>query len=219
MNLRRRSPIWTLAAVPYLLLSASQQAGVITHLNPDGSGERLVYARGAVGRGSELDKYLTRALPGAEFCRQSSEGGNYLTWRDTNTANLAKVSQAEVTNMGILQSPFSIFSTHVWKEALTFDRGDATEVEVHGQELAQFHYIVRMPGTITTSTPPGKVEGNRVEWEAKIGPEPQTFTVESRTVRWAYLILWIYVLAFVVTKCIAVAPRVLAKVRRKPKRI
>jgi hypothetical protein len=222
MILRRRFSVLSLAAaVPYLLLSTSQQAGVITHVFPDGSGERLVYARGTADRASELGKYLDRTLPGADWARTVQEGSaeRVLAVRSAQPANLATTPEVEVKHLGIVNSPFSPFSVHTWSEKLTFDQGGATPVEVQGQGVAELKYIVRMPGTITQSTPPGKVEGNRVEWDVKVGPEPRTFTVESRSVRWAYVALWLYVLAFLVVKSLVWVPRVARKLPRKPTRI
>lgn len=219
---RRRFSVLSLAAaVPYLLLSTSQQAGVITHVFPDGSGERLVYARGTADRASELGKYLDRTLPGADWARTVREGSaeRVLAVRSAQPANLATTPEVEVKHLGIVNSPFSPFSVHTWTEKLTFDQGGATPVEVQGQGAAELKYIVRMPGTITQSTPPGKVEGNRVEWDVKVGPEPRTFTVQSRSVRWAYVALWLYVLAFVVVKSLVWVPRVARKLPRKPRRI
>jgi hypothetical protein len=222
MMLRRRLSILSLAAaVPYLLLSTSQQAGVITHVFPDGSGERLVYARGTADRASELGKYLDRTLPGADWDRTVHEGSadRVLAVRSAQPANLATTPEVQIKNLGIINSPFSPFTIHTWSEKLTFDQGGATAVEVNGQGVAQLKYIVRMPGTITQSTPPGKVDGNRVEWDVKVGSDAKTFTVESRSVRWAYLALWVYVLAFLVVKGCVWAPRVARKIPRKPRRI
>jgi hypothetical protein len=222
MMLRRRLSVFSLAAaVPYLLLSTSQQAGIITHVFPDGSGERLVYARGTADRVPEVAKYLERALPGADWTRTVREGSadRVLAVRSLQPANLATVPEVEVKSLGIVNSPFSPFSIHTWSEKLSFDQGNATDVEVHGQGVAELKYIVRMPGTITQATPPGKVEGNRVEWDVKVGPEPKTFTVESRSVRWAYVALWVYVLAFLVVKVCSWVPRIARKLPRRPRKI
>lgn len=212
---------WSLAAIPYLLLSSSEQAGIVTHVDPDGSGERLVYARGATARAPEMSRHLQALLPASDWNRTELEAGGERTrlWRDAQLADLSRVGDVQVERTGILHSPLSLFTYHTWKETLTFDRGEATDVEVHGKGLARLTYVVRMPGTVLSHSPPGEVEGNRVEWTVAAASEPQTLTVESRSVRWGYLLLWIYVLAFVVVKAAAVAPRLARRVRRKPKRI
>lgn len=218
MRHRGRAPTWTLAAVPYLLLSCSQQAGIVTVVQPDGSGERLVYARAAGGRADEARGHLRKLLPG-----QALEGRNVgdeeCWYRDTQVANLATVGDVEVANLGIVQKPLSIHTKHVWTETLAFDPGDATDAELHGQSLVQLHYAVTMPGKILSQRPPANVTDNVAEWEVKVGPEPQTFTVESQTVRWAYLALWLYVLAFALVKAAAFAPTIAKQVKRKPRRI
>lgn len=214
-----RSASWTLAAIPYLLLSASQEAGIRTYVYPDGSGERAVYARAAPSRAEDLRVQLRKALPGAEVSGTEHEQSTALLWRDQLPADLSVVGDAECVHEGIIQKPLSPFTTHSWKETVKFDRGDATAVEVQGQGLAKLKYVVRMPGTITSSSPAGKTEGNRVEWDLSIGGQPQTFTVESRTVRWPYLLLWAWVLAFVLSKVAVYAPRVAKRIPRRPKKI
>lgn len=212
---------WAVAAIPYLLLSSSQQAGIITHVSPDGSGERCVWARTAAGRYKEASRYLGQTLRASDIARvvREDDRQHALIWRDVHLADLTRIGDAEVTDLGIAQNPLSIFTTHTWKETLTFDRGDATDVEVHGQSLAQLQYAVRMPGAVLNSTPPGKVDGNVVEWSVKVGDAPQTFTIESRTTRWAYLVFWLYVLVFVVMKVVGYAPKVAKRIRRKPRKI
>ena len=221
MTTRLRSPIWTLATVPYLLLSSSQQAGIVTRVHSDGSGERLVYARGAAGRVPEINKYLGAAFPGSDWNHVGAESWDrVLAWRDGQVANLATVGdKVEVQTLGIVEAPLSFRTRHIWKETLTFDRGAATDVEVHGQSLAQFHYVVYMPGKITSSSPAGKTEGGKVEWTVGGGPAPQTFSVEAETIRWPYIAIWVYVLLFLVAKAAVYGPRVAKRIRRKPRRI
>jgi len=219
MRHRRSSFTVTLAAIPYLLLASSQQAGIVTHLAPDGSGERLVYARAATGRTSEAVRYLRQAVPG-----ESREGGRVetdrvLLWRDSRGANLQRLGDVEVATTGILQAPFSLYSTHTWKESLTFDRGDATDVEVAGKQVAELKYILRMPGKVVSQSPPATVEDNRIEWTVRATTDAQVFTAESRTFRWAYLILLAYVLVFLAVKIATYAPRVAKQIRRRPRRI
>lgn len=219
----RRCPqsYWTVAAIPFLLLSTSQQTGIITHLHPDGSAERLVYVRAAASRADEAAGLIRDYLPAADLHQRvlEGEGERVLAWRDGVFAGLSRVGDIEIGTTSFLQSPLSLYTTHTWKETLTFDRGDATDVEVHGVGLAELTYIVRMPGTITTSTPPAKTEGNKCEWAVKVQEAPQTFTAESRSFRWGYAILWAYVLLFVLVKLIAVLPGFLSKLPRKPHKI
>ncbi len=209
----------TLAAVPYLLLSSSRQAGVITHLAPDGSGERLVYARAATDRAPEALKYVRRVIPGEAREGRASETESLLLWRDMQGANLQRIADVEIVTRGIIQAPLSIFTYHTWKETLSFDRGDATEVELQGKSLAELKYILRMPGKVTSQSPPAKVENNRIEWDVRPSANAQTFTAESRTVRWAYILLLLYVLVFLGVKTAEYAPRVARQIRRRPRRI
>lgn len=220
-TLRAHALIWSVAAIPYLLLSSSQQAGLVTHVSPDGSGERLAYARTAAGRQREALKHLGQTLPVSDIRRAATEadGQRMLVWLDAHVADLSRLGEIETSHEGILQQPLSIYTRHTWKETVAFDRGDATEVEVVGKGLAELHYVVRMPGRITATTPPGAVDESKVEWMVRVTPTPQTFTAESVSVRWAYLLLWLYVLAFLITKAIVYGPRVAKRIRRRPRKI
>ena len=159
MRHRRPLGLFTVAAIPYLLLSSSQQAGIVTHLYPDGSGERATYARAAAGRAPEIAGLLRDAMPRADLARsvEEAEGKRVLAWRDGQFADMNNVGEVETTTTGIVQSPMSIYSTHTWKETLSFDRGDATEIEVEGMDRAEMTYIVRMPGKVTTTSPPAQL--------------------------------------------------------------
>ncbi len=221
MRPRRHALTWTLAAVPYLLLSASQQAGIITVVDSDGSGERCVYARTATGRAPEVARQLAVALPDADLQRSTAEaeGQRSLAWRDARVCDLSRVGEVEVANFDVVQAPLSLFTRHTWKETVSFDRGEATDVEVSGQSQAELHYVVVMPGRVTASSPPGKVSGNKVEWSVRVSSRPQAFTAESQSLRWPYLVVWAYLLAFVISKGVGYAPRVAGRLRRKPRRI
>jgi hypothetical protein len=212
---------WELAAIPYLLLTVSQQAGVVTYVSTDGSGERMVYARAATSRVTEAGRYLHEALPGsdAEGRQADAEGNTALLWRDAQLANLGRTPDSECQTGGIVQQPLSVFTRHTWKETVSFSRGDATDLEVQAQSEASVRYVVRMPGRIVSSSPATSTEGNKAEWEVRVGAEPQTLAAESVTVRWGYLALWVYVLLFLGTKALAVAPRVARRIRRKPRKI
>ncbi len=222
--MRHRHPIsfWMASAIPFLLLSTTQQAGIITHVNPDGSGERMVYARAASGRAPEAAKQMRAFLGNADVAQETREGDGkrVLAWRDGIYADLSKAGDIEVGTMGIVQSPLSfLYTTHTWKETLAFDRGDATDIEVHGVKLAELDYVVRMPGKITSATPAGQQEGNRVRWAVKVGSDAQTFTVESRSVRWPYLVLCIYVALFVLVKVGGLVLGIAKRMPRKPRKI
>lgn len=221
MRHRRPLGLFTVAAIPYLLLSSSQQAGIVTHLYPDGSGERATYARAAAGRAPEIAGLLRDAMPRADLARsvEEAEGKRVLAWRDGQFADMNNVGEVETTTTGIVQSPMSIYSTHTWKETLSFDRGDATEIEVEGMDRAEMTYIVRMPGKVTTTSPPAQLEGNKAQWTVKVTDQPQTFTAESKSVRWSYVVLLAYVLLFIVLKLIVALPKLLARIPRKPRKI
>lgn len=209
------------AAIPYLLVSGARQAGLVTHLKGNGSGERLVYARCPSGRQPEISKQLRNVLPGfvLQETVEEASGELVLIWRDGAFADLEKAGNIEVENIGIWQEPLSLFSKHKWQEVIEFDRAGATDVEVEGAELAQLRYLVRMPGSIVRTNPPAKTDGNRAQWTVRVKDEPQTFIAESRSLRWPYLLLLIFVGLFVVVKGSGLARRIVKKIPRRPRRI
>jgi hypothetical protein len=221
--MRHSHPIrrWEFAAIPYLLLTVSQQAGVVTYVATDGSGERMVYARTATSRAPEAARYLHEALPGSDaVSRQAeAEGSATLLWRDTQLANIASTPDAQCETAGIVQNPLSIFTHYRWQETVSISRGDATDLEVAAERDASVRYVVRMPGRITDTSPSASTVGNRAEWQVKVGGPAQTLSAESVSVRWTYLALWVYVLLFLATKALAVAPRLARRIRRKPRKI
>lgn len=219
MHWLRRARNWQFAAIPYLLLTVSQQAGVITYVSTDGSGERMVYCRAATSRVAEASRHLQEALPQSATERRSAEGEQTLLWRDAQLADLNRIPGSEAQTLGIVQTPLSIFTRHSWKEEVSISRGDATELELAAQPGAALRYVVRMPGRITETSPGASTEGNKAEWRVKVGGPPQTLSAESVSIRWTYLVMWLYVLAFVASKAVQYAPRVTRRVRRKPRKI
>jgi hypothetical protein len=219
MKPRLHGPILAYAAIPFLLLTGSREAGIITHVSSDGSGERLVYADAAADRGAEAGRHLRAALPSAEIDRVDPTGDQALAWRDTRVANIAQVGDIEFAAMDVAQQPWSLFSTYTWKETVTYDPGSATDVEKAGVEKMKLRYVVRMPGKVTDATPPAEIDGNMAEWKLDVSDQPQTITVASQSFRWSWLLPWAWVVGFVVYQVTRFVPGAAKRIPRQPRKI
>jgi len=219
---RPTSVIAMLAAVPYLLLSASQSVQLRTVVNLDGSGLRQYTVICLPDRTKEVQKRLLEQT--GDFDRQSlrREGPNVVITRDWRPANLAKAvtdpdAIANLEIAGIVQSPISLFTEYHWSEELSIYQDTATPVETFGEEIATLTYKLNMPGRIVKAkTNADSFEGRTAVW--KLSADVSTYTLEatSRRLRWGYLLLLLYVVGFVVFQVVDYVTRL---VRNRPRKI
>jgi len=219
MKPRLHGNILMYAAIPFLLMTGSQEAGIITHVSPDGSGERLVYARTAADRVPETQKYIQTTLPVAAIERVKDESGQKLVWRDTQAANLANVAEAEFGVMNVIQKPFSFFTTYSWKEKVSFDPGSVTDAEKVGLDKVKLDYIVQMPGKVTNVTPAGETTGNQAEFKLDVSEDPVEVTVEAQSLRWPWILVWAWIIGYIVYRITHIAPKMASRVPKQPRRI
>ncbi len=217
---RRPSVIAMLAAVPYLLLSASQSVQLRTTVNLDGSGLRQYTVACLADRTKEVRKRLLERT--GNFDRQSlrREGPNLVITRNWRPANLAKAvtdpdAAASLQISDIIQKPFDVFTEYHWSEQLEIYRETATDVETFGEEIAALCYQLQMPGRIM-KTNADSVEGGAAVWELSADVDTYTLEATSRRVRWGYLLLVLYVVGFVVFQVVGYATRL---VRNRPRKI
>lgn len=218
---RRPSVIAMLAAVPYLLLSASSQSvQLTTTINLDGSGLRQYVVACAPDRTKEVRKRLLERT--GDFDRQSlrREGPNLVITRDWRPANLAKAvtapdAAASLQITDIIQKPFDVFTEYHWSEQLEIYRETATKIEIVGEEIATLSYKLNMPGKIVKTNADG-VEGGAAVWELSADVDTYTLEATSRRVRWGYLLLVLYIVGFVVFQVVGYATRL---VRNRPRKI
>ena len=200
---RPTSVITMLAAVPYLLLSASQSVQLRTIVNLDGSGLRQYTVACLPDRTKEVQKRLLERT--GDFDRQSlhREGPNLVITRDWRPANLAVAATdpdatANLQIVGIMQKPFSVFTEYRWSEELSIYRETATDVETFGEEIATLSYRLNMPGKIVKAkTNADSFEGGAAIWELRADAETYTLTANSRRLRWDYLLVILYILGFI----------------------
>ncbi len=217
---RRSSVIAMLAAVPYLLLSASQSVQLRTKINLDGSGLRQYTVTCVPDRTKEVQKRLLEQT--ADFDRQNweREGPNLVVTRDWRPANLAKAAAdpdaaASLQITDIIRKPLAVFTEYHWSEELNIYRETATDVETFGEEIATLSYELNMPGKIIASNA-DRTDGGTAVWELSANVDTYTIEATSRRLRWGYLLLLLYVVGFVVFQAVAYVTRL---VRNRPRKI
>jgi len=219
---RRPSAIVMLAAVPYLLLSASQSVKLSTTVNLDGSGLRQYTVTCVPDRTKEVQKRLLEGT--TDFDRQSRqrEGANLVVTRDWRPADLAEVvtapeAAASLHITDIIQKPFDVFTEYHWSEQLEIYRETATDVETFGQEIAALRYELKMPGKIVQTKPNAdSFDRGAAVWELSANVDTYTIEATSRRLRWGYLLLLLYIVGFVIFQVVGYVTRL---VRNRPRKI
>jgi len=219
---RRTSVVAMLAAVPYLLLSASQSVQLRTIVSLDGSGLRQYTVTCLPDRTKEVQKRLLERT--GDFDRQSlrREGPNLVITRDWRPDSIAEAAIDRDTNASlritdIIQNPFSVFTEYHWSEELSIYRDTATDVETFGEEIATLSYKLNMPGKIVETRPNAdSFEGKAAVWELSANVDTYTLEATSRRLRWEYLLLLLYVVGFVVFQVVGYSTRL---IRNRPRKI
>ncbi len=219
---RRPSAIVMLAAVPYLLLSASQSVKLTTTVNLDGSGLRRYTVICVPDRTKEVQKRLLEQTPGFDHQSRRREGTNLVIIRDWRPANIAEAVSApdaaaslEITD--IIRKPLSVFTEYHWSEQVNIYRETATDVETFGEEIAGLRYELKMPGKIVQSkTNADRIEGRAAIWELSADVDTYTLEATSQRLRWGYLLVILYILGFISYQVIRYVARL---VRNRPRKI
>ncbi len=217
----RRTPVVAmLAAVPYLLLSASQSVQLRTVVNLDGSGLRQYTVACLPDRTKEVQKRLLEQT--ADFDHQSwqRKGPDRVVTRDWRPANLAKAvidpdAAASLQITDIIQKPFDVFTEYHWSEQLEIYRETATPIEIVGEEIAILSYKLNMPGRVIASNA-DRTDGGSAFWELSANVDTYTLEATSRRLRWEYLLLLLYVVGFVVFQVVGYVTQL---VRNRPRKI
>ncbi|MBC7287021.1 MAG: hypothetical protein H5T86_03045 [Armatimonadetes bacterium] len=206
------------AAVPFLLLHQSEDLRLLTHIERDGSGLRMVWARGNISRLPEVHTRIREATPEYEDEKLSAEGSQFIIARTWRPHTLALVPDASLAVTDIPQAPLSLYNTYQWREELKIYSQTATPSEKAGAEAAQLIYVLEMPGAVVPESvsPPGSISGGRVVWTLTGDRETYTLTATSRMLRWDILVILVYLLGVAAVKGIQLSA---AWARRRPRRI
>ena len=216
-----KTPITALlAAVPYLLLSTSQSVTFTTIVERDGSGLRQFAASCLDDRVREVRKRIREASPHFDVESRRVSSGQTIFIRNWRPAGLDNPPDRDISLQitDIAQQPLSIFTDYQWSEKLEIYRQTATEVETEGEQLAVLHYVLQMPGTILphTLSAGGRVENGQAVWELTGDKDEYTLEAHSRQVRWGYLLILIYILAFVIFQIVSYVEQ---RIKNRPRKI
>jgi len=207
----RRTPVVAmLAAVPYLLLSASQSVQLHTVVNLDGSGLRQYTVTCLPDRTKEVQKRLLERTGDFDRQKRRGEGPNRVITRDWRPANIAEAATdpdatANLQIAGIMQKPFDVFTEYHWSEQL----------EIYRETAATLSYKLNMPGKIIASNA-DRTDGGSAVWELSANVDTYTLEATSRRLRWGYLLLLLYIVGFIVFQVVGYVTRL---VRNRPRRI
>ncbi len=210
--------IGLLAAVPYLLLSASQKSVELTTVvNWDGSGLRQYTVSYEKDREAEVKKRLRERT--RQFDREGKPHATGSVWvieRSWRPASLQSIAETSLQMTGIIQTPFSIFSYYDWSEQLEIYRETATPVETFGEEIASLRYELKMPGWVVSAAGSDEIHGSTAIWELSADADEYTLTATSRRVRWGYLLFLLYILGFIAFQVTRYGAQL---VRNRPRKI
>ncbi len=217
---RRVSTIGLLAAVPYLLLSASQSVKLKTVVSWEGSGLREYVVSYQDGRLKEVNERLRERTPGrARQARPRRDGPMWMiarSWREANAGHLGNPGETALDMTGIIQNPLSPWTEYRWVDNVTIYRETATDVETFGAVKAALAYQLQMPGRIVRATGGGQIRGNTVTWELSAEQDEHVLEASSRRLRGGYLLLVIYILGFIAFQITRYAAQA---VRNRPRKI
>lgn len=206
------------AAIPFLLLHQTQDLRLLTRVERDGSGLRLLWARADASRAAEVRTKFREAAQGYEDERSVIEGSQFIISRSWRPHDLALVPDSKLEIVDVVQKPLSLYSTYRWEEKLTVYAGPATDSEKAGAKEATLTYILEMPGRVDPASvsPAGTVSGNKVVWTVRGDKEEHVLRATSRLLRWDVLILVFYVAGVVSAKG---AYWLVRRARARPRRI
>ena len=217
---RRPSVIAMLAAVPYLLLSASQSVQLTTIINLDGSGLRQYRVTCVPDRTKEVQKRLLEQTGTFDHQSWQRKGPDRVVTRDWRPAHLARAvtdpdAAASLQITDIIRNPFSAFTEYHWSEELSIYRDTATDVETFGEEIAILSYKLNMPGRVIASNA-DRTDGGSAVWELSANVDTYTLEATSRRLRWGYLLLLLYIVGFAVFQVVGYGTRL---IRNRPRKI
>lgn len=215
----RRGGLAALAVtVPLLLLHQTEDLRMLTRIERDGSGLKLLWARADLSRAREVRTRMREATPGYEDERHATEGSAYVISRSWRPATLRNTPDTNLETVDLPQRLLSLYNEYSWEEKVTVHAGPATASEKAGAAQARMLYILQMPGRVDESSvmPRAHVTGDTVVWQLTGDKEEYTLQARSRMLRWDLLLLLIYVVA----ACAAmVAQWSVRRARTRPRRI
>lgn len=213
-----------LATIPFALLANTSQVAMNLTVDRDGGALRQIAATSAPYYGKELPKWVNDVQAGAKWDRAWSQVGtdSYTYMRDCRTNNANYSDQGLLTIADVLQSPLSIYTTYTWKETINFAHLYESDYPAAAAAEKKLQYTVVMPGTVTDSqvqpSRGSKVtnEGHSAIFSLAAAEPSATITVTAQKIRWGYLLIVIYILAWIALEIVQIVGR---QLRRRPRKI
>lgn len=212
-----------LAAVPFTLLLNSSHVGMGLRIERDGGALRQICVSGTPYFSRQFPPWVADVRAGRPWDGQWRRAGasEYVYSRDFRTQD-ANYSDGRLSIVDVFQNPLSLYTTYTWTEDIKFTyayAGDAAMATAAGKHL---QYKVRLPGTVTeASVMPAKgstveSEGPDAVFSLAADQEQVKLTVTGARLRWGYLLIVAYVVAWVAVEVLRVVGR---QLRRRPRKI
>jgi hypothetical protein len=188
--------------IPFLLLHQAEDVRLLTQIERDGSGLRLVWTRGNADRLAEVRTRLWEATPNFEDERCLVRGSQFILSRSWRPHSLSLAADADLKITDVAQNPLSLYNTYSWQEKVRIYSDTATASELAGAQATRLLYILEMPGRVDPNSvsPAAMTEGGRVVWELSADRSEYQLTATSRMVRWEILVVLVYVVGIAAVK-------------------
>ncbi len=195
-----------LATIPFALLVNSSQTVLTLTVEPDGSAHRQVSVAAAPYFRDQVPRWTGDVRTEAAWDRNWTENreSDLIYSRDARVAALPQSGETgALTISDVFQNPLSIYTTYRWRENIGYSylyESDVIAAQAAGKALT---YQITMPGPVTNaSVTPAmgsstETEGRKVTFQLDASQGQQTVEVEAKRIRWGYLLVLAYILAYV----------------------
>lgn len=196
-----------LTVIPFALLANSSAVLLTMRIESDGSALRQISLSAAPYFRSQLGQWANDVRLGSRtnwdgHWQQTTESDLQYA-RDARLASLKNLGEeASLTITDVFQNPLSLYTVYHWREQVNFTYLYATDQAAALAMDKKLKYEIIMPGTVVTATVQGKgsrgqAEGQKAVFELDASEGSQTLEAESYSLRWGYLLVIAYILAFV----------------------
>lgn len=213
-----------LATIPFALLANSANVSMNLTVERNGGALRQIVATAAPYFRDQLPKWVNDVQAGYRWDRtwqqQSTDAYTYM--RDYRTCNASYSDQGQLVISDVLQNPLSIYTTYTWKETINIAHLYESDYLAAAAAGTKLQYTVVMPGVVVDSgLQPSKGssvsnEGRAAAFSLAADQPTTTITVTSQKIRWGYLLVIIYALAWIALEVFQVVAR---QLRRRPRKI
>lgn len=220
----RPAPLTLLAALPFALLANSSRVYLATTMERDGSVHRQITANASPYFNRQVPKWVADVKAGGHWDLQwvESTGTTYEYTRDFRVSSLRGLGEtASLVIKDVIDNPLSLYTTYSWTEEVSFDylyESDPLSARATGTKLT---YFLTLPGQVTEASvqPAGsgsvQQDGSLATFTLEASEARHTLTATSRNLRWGYLLVVLYVLAFAIFQLALTARRVVSQKPRK----